>query len=71
MTVGSRGPDGQGNATPVADQMALAAAYWLRIRGIWSRFAAPKTARTEQLSTTAFDQVNPILSRESQFSNAK
>jgi hypothetical protein len=57
------------NATPVTDQMAFAAPF-SSIGRIRPRLRPPKTARTEQLSTTAWDQsIWPL--RESQFSNTK
>ena len=61
--------DCQWNATPVTDQMALAAPF-SSIGRIRPSLRPPKTARTEQLSTTAWDQsIWPL--RESQFSNTK
>jgi hypothetical protein len=53
----------------IANQMALAATLSPICR-IWSSQQPPKTARTEQLSTTACDQ-SICPSRESQSSNAK
>jgi len=61
--------DCQWNATPVTDQMALAAPF-SSIGRIRPSLRPPKTARTEQLSTTARDQ-SIWPSRESQFSNTK
>ena len=61
--------DCQWNATPVTDQMALAAPF-SSIGRIRPSLRPPKTARTEQLSTTAWDQ-SIWPSRESQFSNTK
>src|SRR5215469_12241508 len=59
----------QWNATPVTDQMALAAPF-SSIGRIRPSLRHTKTARTEQLSTTAWDQsIWPL--RESQFSNMK
>jgi hypothetical protein len=55
IAIGSREPDGERNTTTVADQMALAAQLG-SVSGIRSRLSPPKTARTEQLSTTARDQ---------------
>jgi hypothetical protein len=69
VAVRSRRRNGQRNTTPVADQVALAATF-SAIRRIRSCLLPPKTARTEQLSTTARDQ-SIWFSRESQFSNAK
>ena len=69
MTVRSGQFDRQGNAVTIANQMALAAT--LRpICWIWPSQHPPKTARTEQLSTTARNQ-SIWPSRESQSSNAK
>lgn len=69
MTVRSGQFDCQSNALTIANQMALTATlspiYW-----IWPGQQPPKTARTEQLSTTARDQ-SIWPSRESQSSNAK
>ena len=61
--------DCQWNATPVTDQMALAAPF-SSIGRIRPSLRPPKTARTEQLSTTAWDQ-SIWPTRESQFSNTK
>jgi hypothetical protein len=54
VTIGPRELDGQWNSSPIADQMTLAAEFGSvgRIRACLS---PPKTARTEQLSTTARD----------------
>src|SRR5215831_14450493 len=61
--------DCQWNATPVTDQMALDAPF-SSIGRIRPSLRPPKTARTEQPSTTAWDQsIWPF--RESQFSNTK
>jgi hypothetical protein len=69
VTVGSGQFDGQGNAATIANQVALAATLGPICR-IWPSQQPPKTARTEQLSTTACDQ-SICPSRESQSSNAK
>ena len=55
VTVGSGELNSQWNSTPVANQMTLAAQFG-PVGGIRSRLWPPKTARTEQLSTTARDQ---------------
>ena len=69
MTVGSGQYDCQGNAVTIANQVALTATLSPICR-IWSGQQPPKTARTEQLSTTARDQsIRP--SRESQSNTAK
>ena len=69
MTVRSGQLDCQGNAMTIANQVALTATLSPICR-IWPSQPPPKTARTEQLSTTARDQsIRP--SRESQSSNAK
>ena len=69
MTVRSGQYDCQWNAMTIANQVALAAV--LRpICGIWPSQQPPKTARTEQLSTTARDQ-SIWPSRESQSNNTK
>ena len=69
MTVGSGQYDCQGNAVTIANQVALTATLSPICR-IWSGQQPPKTARTEQLSTTARDR-SIWPSRESQSSNAK
>jgi hypothetical protein len=55
VTIGPGELNRQGNSAPVANQMALAAKL-SPIRGVRAGLLPPKTARTEQLSTTAFDQ---------------
>lgn len=55
VTIGPGELNGQWNSVPVADQMTLAAEL-SPIGGIWTGEMPPKTARTEQLSTTARDQ---------------
>ena len=69
MTVRSGQFDRQGNAVTIANQVALTAPFSPICR-IWPSQQPPKTARTEQLSTTARDQ-SIWPSRESQSSNAK
>ena len=69
MTVGSGQFDRQGNTVTIANQVALTATLSPICR-IWPSQQPPKTARTEQLSTTARDQ-SIWPSRESQSSNAK
>jgi hypothetical protein len=55
VTVGSLQFDCQRNAVTIANQVALAATLSPICR-IWPSQQPPKTARTEQLSTTARDQ---------------
>ena len=69
MTVGSGQFDRQGNTVTIANQVAFTATLSPICR-IWPSQPPPKTARTEQLSTTAHDQ-SIWPSRESQSSNAK
>ena len=69
MTVGSGQFDRQGNTVTIANQVAFTATLSPICR-IWPSQTPPKTARTEQLSTTARDQ-SIWPSRESQSSNAK
>ena len=69
MTVRSGQFDPQGNAMTIANQVALTATLSPICR-IWPSQQPPKTARTEQQSTTARDQ-SIWPSRESQSSKAK
>ncbi len=55
VTVGSGKLNSQWNSIAVTNQMTLAAEFG-PIGGIRARLLPPKTARTEQLSTTARDQ---------------
>jgi hypothetical protein len=55
VAIGSRELDCEWNPTTVADQMTLAAKL-SSVGGVRSCLDPPKTARTEQLSTTARDQ---------------
>jgi hypothetical protein len=64
LSAGSRG-----HTAPIADQVTLAAPLG-PVGRIRTRLDPPKTARTEQLSTTALDQ-SICPPRESQFSSAK
>ena len=69
MTVRSGQFDRQGNTVTITNQVAFTATLGSICR-IWPSQPPPKTARTEQLSTTARDQ-SIWPSRESQSSNAK
>jgi hypothetical protein len=55
ITIGARKLDGQRNTSTVANQVALAAELG-PVGRIGACLRPPKTARTEQLSTTARDQ---------------
>jgi hypothetical protein len=69
VAIGASDLNSQRNSVPIANKMALAAEL-SPIRRIWAGLLPPKTARIEQLSTTALDQSIPEY-RESQFSKAK
>jgi hypothetical protein len=55
IAIGPSKLNSQWNSAPVANHMTLAAEL-SPIGGIWTGLLPPKTARTEQLSTTARDQ---------------
>ena len=69
VTISAGELNSQRNSAPVANQMALAAELG-PIGGIRTGALPPKTARTEQLSTTARDQ-SIWLKRQSQSNSAK
>ena len=55
VAIGPRKLNSQWNSAPVANHMTLAAEF-SPVGWIWTGLLPPKTARTEQLSTTALDQ---------------
>jgi hypothetical protein len=55
VSIGTAELNGKWNSTSIADQVTLTAKF-RSVSWIWSRLRPPKTARTEQLSTTALDQ---------------